>query len=227
MTAGKKEYITLKKDKRQKRYLLENLRNLHKIYLTMSKYPLSYQSFCKLKPFWVLKPKVEDRETCRCLKHLNFEYLVLALGNAKVIEAKTSNDVIRTMCCDPVKANCLFRKCQNCKDKHLKINEFTDKICTYCKWTSVKSKCVIRGTEKIIRKSTKVTVPCTLVNTYYELEKSLDGFFIHSGNIFHQHNEISTLKSTLKSNEVLIHVDFSENIACKYAEEIQSFHFGG
>lgn len=31
----------------------------------------------------------------------------------------------------------------------------------------------------------------------------------------------------LKANEIIIHCDFSENYSLKYAEEIQSFHFGG
>ncbi|KAG8180605.1 hypothetical protein JTE90_018223 [Oedothorax gibbosus] len=31
----------------------------------------------------------------------------------------------------------------------------------------------------------------------------------------------------MKSNEILIHVDFRENYACKYANEIQTIHFVG
>lgn len=31
----------------------------------------------------------------------------------------------------------------------------------------------------------------------------------------------------MEENEVIVHIDFSENYACKYESEIQSFHFGG
>jgi hypothetical protein len=31
----------------------------------------------------------------------------------------------------------------------------------------------------------------------------------------------------LSDNDLLVHIDFSENYACKYAKEIQSVHFGG
>lgn len=34
-------------------------------------------------------------------------------------------------------------------------------------------------------------------------------------------------KKNHKTDEVLIHVDFSQNYECKYTREIQSMHFGG
>lgn len=34
------------------------------------------------------------------------------------------------------------------------------------------------------------------------------------------------MKNKLKENEILLHVDFSENYSCKYAKETQSVHFG-
>ncbi|KAJ8875480.1 hypothetical protein PR048_023375, partial [Dryococelus australis] len=43
----------------------------------------------------------------------------------------------------------------------------------------------------------------------------------------HQCEEISQLKKNILQNEVLVHVDFSENYTCKYSKEIQSAHFGG
>ncbi|KAL4710696.1 hypothetical protein ACJJTC_004341 [Scirpophaga incertulas] len=42
-----------------------------------------------------------------------------------------------------------------------------------------------------------------------------------------QYSTVKELKENLSDNEVLIHVDFSENYLLKYNEEIQSFHFGG
>ncbi|VEN58242.1 unnamed protein product [Callosobruchus maculatus] len=43
----------------------------------------------------------------------------------------------------------------------------------------------------------------------------------------HQYDAISRIKADLDSGEALVHIDFSENYGCKYAEEIQSAHFGG
>ncbi|KAJ8870063.1 hypothetical protein PR048_029074 [Dryococelus australis] len=52
-------------------------------------------------------------------------------------------------------------------------------------------------------------------------------FMFHLSNISHQYEEISQLKKNILQNEVLVHVDFSENYNCKYSKEIQSAHFGG
>nr|CAH7751031.1 unnamed protein product [Callosobruchus chinensis] len=57
--------------------------------------------------------------------------------------------------------------------------------------------------------------------------EKLPTFLNHEGRILHQHHAIFELKKVLKANEIIIHCDFSENYSLKYAEEIQSFHFGG
>ena len=33
-------------------------------------------------------------------------------------------------------------------------------------------------------------------------------------------------KNNLEANEALLHIDFSENYACKLNEEVQTFHYG-
>ncbi|WAR22139.1 hypothetical protein MAR_016113 [Mya arenaria] len=48
----------------------------------------------------------------------------------------------------------------------------------------------------------------------------------HVFNIRHKYQAISRLKENLKAEDVLIHIDFSENCNCKYHQEIQSIHFG-
>lgn len=49
----------------------------------------------------------------------------------------------------------------------------------------------------------------------------------HVGKISHQYKSFNTLKSTLSTDAVILHIDFSENYSCKFAEEIQAVHFGG
>lgn len=53
MGAGKKEYITRKAMKKQKRYLLDTVFNLYKKFIT-GNFKISYQTFCRLRPFWVV-----------------------------------------------------------------------------------------------------------------------------------------------------------------------------
>ena len=59
------------------------------------------------------------------------------------------------------------------------------------------------------------------------LQDDLQKFLGHQRNIVHQFKAINDLKANLQDDEVVIHVDFSENYCTKYSEEIQAFHFGG
>lgn len=66
-TTGKRDTITRKKLKMQKRLLSDSLKNLHKKFKAEKpNIKISYSEFCKRKPFWVVHPSVKDRETCLC-----------------------------------------------------------------------------------------------------------------------------------------------------------------
>lgn len=45
--------------------------------------------------------------------------------------------------------------------------------------------------------------------------------------MIHQYKAVKQIKKDLRVDEVLLHMDFSENYNCKYTKEIQSMHFGG
>ncbi|KAH9640377.1 hypothetical protein HF086_003063 [Spodoptera exigua] len=60
-----------------------------------------------------------------------------------------------------------------------------------------------------------------------QFEADLIAFFNHVHKINFQYIGIKTLKNNLPVQEALLHVDFSENYALKFAEEVQAFHFGG
>ena len=63
-TTGKKETRTRNKKKMQKRFLNEPMQKLHQKF--RREYPevkISYNEFCKRRPFWVVKPTVKDRDT--------------------------------------------------------------------------------------------------------------------------------------------------------------------
>uniref|UniRef100_A0A1B6CB63 Uncharacterized protein n=1 Tax=Clastoptera arizonana TaxID=38151 RepID=A0A1B6CB63_9HEMI len=49
----------------------------------------------------------------------------------------------------------------------------------------------------------------------------------HEAVILNQYAALKYLKLTMNENEALVQIDFRENYSLKYAEEIQSFHFGG
>ena len=45
-------------------------------------------------------------------------------------------------------------------------------------------------------------------------------------NIRHQYRTLKNLRENLKADEIIFHIDFSENYNCKYSSEIQSMLFG-
>jgi len=72
MTSGKKQTLTRAKNKQQKRFLNDTVSNLHSKFLAEnSDLKISYRTFCRLKPFWVIWPKEKNRDTCQCKTHEN------------------------------------------------------------------------------------------------------------------------------------------------------------
>jgi hypothetical protein len=107
-TAGKKECKTYKKTKHQIRYLTDTLMNLFTIYKEEGgKYNLS--TFIKYKPFYVCSPKVQNRETCMCIKHSNMDMLFSALKKNGLIHNTTKNmtDILTALTCDRNSYNCM------------------------------------------------------------------------------------------------------------------------
>jgi hypothetical protein len=48
----------------------------------------------------------------------------------------------------------------------------------------------------------------------------------HTFNIIHQYRGIRQIMDNLFEGRIVIHIDFSENYACKRHKEVQSAHFG-
>jgi len=113
---GKKDCITKSKFKKQKRFLNETVGNLYKKYC--KEHPtstVSFYSFARLRPFWVIKPQVTARDTCRCTVHANMEMLVNRVHELKIIEEKSPLNVMESICCNKNTVACLQRKCNICK----------------------------------------------------------------------------------------------------------------
>jgi len=69
ITTGRKQTITKNKVKKQKRFLADTMKNLHKKFLTENTNNISYSLFCKLRPFLVVHPTLSERNTCLCKIH--------------------------------------------------------------------------------------------------------------------------------------------------------------
>ncbi|KAF2901985.1 hypothetical protein ILUMI_04195 [Ignelater luminosus] len=86
------------------------------------------------------------------------------------------------------------------------------------------------GRKEVMKKAIDKQVFSKVVHPYQlisQLHKDLKMFFVHQRNIVHQFTAMKEFKENLQEDDVLIHMDFSENYCTKYSEEIQAFHFGG
>ncbi|XP_072384718.1 uncharacterized protein [Diabrotica undecimpunctata] len=225
---GKKDTVTYKKIKKQKRYLNDSLKNL--FILFKAKHPevkVSYSRFCRFRPFWVLFPTEKNRETCLCIIHENFTLLVTKLKSLHIINAANSTEVVKEICCDVNNEECLGRLSLICRNKEIQFFNVDDSIIIYKKWLSKKVEIIVKGEKKMCQKTIKEEVESTKENIVSIFKEKLPYFLKHLLNIKHQYKCIDTIKNSLKENEVFIHLDFSENYICKYGREIQSAHFGG
>ncbi|ELU08855.1 hypothetical protein CAPTEDRAFT_206041 [Capitella teleta] len=99
MTAGKKETKTFRKMKKQRRFLTDSIRNLHEKYLI--EHPkISYSLFAQLRPFWVVQATEQDRQTCLCRTHENFQFILKKLHSLKAIKSASCETVVKEAACD-------------------------------------------------------------------------------------------------------------------------------
>ncbi|KAK5640405.1 hypothetical protein RI129_011216 [Pyrocoelia pectoralis] len=162
MCPGKKDTITVNKCKKQKRYVItESLWHLYKKFISeyTEKYQISYATFYKNRPFWVLTltytgqwvliPTAAKRETCLCAVHENMLLLVTKMKLLQIINESNPEKLLRTICCD-LREECLERTCDNCKEKTIPYNDFqNDDHATYKKWILKTIAINIKGVEKI------------------------------------------------------------------------------
>lgn len=228
MCPGKKEYITKHKVRRQKRVLLDSLKNLHLKFLREHGIKMCYSTFRKLRPFHIVTPKHSDRETCLCMDHANMQLLVDKLYFLKVLPFNSLTKLAEMVCCSVKQKSCMYRQCDQCTIK-LQL-DLTGKDLSqstmYRQWVKRTEERTIKNQEKTV----KLTFKGTLVSSLHDL---IDLFWQkfykitpHMFDISHQFKEMRNLKEIICEKEVIVHMDFSENYCTKYATEPQCMHFG-
>lgn len=191
---------------------------------------MSYQTFFRLRPFWVVKPNAQNRDTCLCIVHSNIDMKLSALHTANILTYSNHQKLLEDLCCDRYNVDCLARSWHTCRDKNPKYKEFDDRnVIKYKMWVSERQQIQDFKTKKprLVTKCLKKTFEIHPRQLITHLQEDLQKFLDHQRNIVHQYKAMNDLKPNLQEGEVLIHVDFSENYCTKYAEEIQAFHFGG
>lgn len=198
----------------------------------IEEHKVSYTTFTRYRPFFCKIPKLTARNTCACLKHENFSNIVKVLHKHKILLENSVEQIVNNLFCEDRKNACLSRMCINCEENQTKLD--LNGICladsiSYDQWIRVTEERFDEKTQKnfkIIRtvKQRKESPIQDLLETF---EKQKDMMLLHVKNITHHYRYIRDLKKTLKENQALIHIDFSENYCCKYSIEVQSAYYGG
>lgn len=228
-TAGKKEFKTQGKMKKQRRYLLDTLKELYKKYRAEGG-RAKLTCFKKYRPYYVIPPKLSDRETCGCVKHENFIMKIKKLASLGIIETASLNEILSMVVCNLDSKACAYGECLTCCNKRIEFNEDTWDMNEIVSWNEfateeheyINKTGKMATTKKIVKKEVREKLKA-LTESFNEDLKMMKK---HVFNIKHQYAQYLSCITNLKSNEVAIHIDFSENYLCKLSTEVQSMHFG-
>lgn len=226
LLAGKKDTITKNKTKRQRRVLVKPLTELHMQYNVQMQqsYKLSYRQFVRYCPFYVTQPKASDRNTCACMEHENIKLMIEKLRQKGLLASTSISQLLSAIVCSLDNKECMYRVCAKCCYNEIEgVDTHGEENVIWYQW--------IRKSVPEEKKNYTHFVKEAQTGTLHELLKSfnkkLDSLAKHHFNWLHQAKMCRTLKETLTEDEVVLHIDFSENFSCKLNSEVQAFHFGG
>ena len=224
---GSRDYVTRKKRKMRKRYLCDTIENLHRKYCKERGKIISRALFYKLKAFWMVHKKETARHTCLCKVHSNFQFLVTRLRYLNIKILNNTEDVKTMVCCSKITKECMYRECDNCINKKLEYSGDLTVLTWYNEWITEKlSRPGAKGIMYNVQVTSKKKIDCKILDVINLFNSKLPNFLKHVYIVTHQFQAIKNYKTNLKSNEVFLIIDFSENYVCKYHKEVQSVQFG-
>lgn len=162
--------------------------------------------------------------------HSNIQLVTTALNKAKILEVSSYQNLLTAICCDRYNERCLERTCDSCHEKSIPLCDFNEVMpVKYQVWEAKRETITDARTKKdrTVIKQKKITLETSARDLVQKLKNDLEILLKHERNIVHQYQSLKMLKESLSAKDAIVHMDFSENYACKYSEEIQSFHFGG
>ncbi|WAR22348.1 LOW QUALITY PROTEIN: hypothetical protein MAR_016322 [Mya arenaria] len=223
---GKRQTKSLRKIRKQRRFLLFDIKTLYKKFLSEGKTKTSYSVFCRLRPFFVVFPRHSDRNTCMCKVCNNTEIMAEALKRVSAIESADLNT-----CLERMKRIVYTVNVKACRERSMDVNK--DVLGDDVQWfewnikrevrTIKKGKDVTENAIHITEKEIKNGNVNELVDKF---EDQLKRYSKHIFRTYNQYQYFAEKKNEIKEDECLLHAFRTENYVCGYTAEVQSVHFG-
>lgn len=162
-----------------------------------------YQTFIKIKPFWVVHKKLNQKDTCLCTIHANFKFKLDKLRLLKIIRTNSISQVLKQTTCktEKYKLDCMYRKCKECplkiSDSFLLVdNSFDDYNIFYFKWTDKLEETKSKKSDKMIKVKRTVNekVLCSATELLEETNNPVKYVVAYVFNMSHQHNKFKDWK---------------------------------
>lgn len=83
----------------------------------------SYTTFTRNRPFYVVNPTLNDRETCACVKHSNLILKAEKLKALKIIPSCKVSDLATVVSSNPESKECMYNTCPSCTSKSIPVSE--------------------------------------------------------------------------------------------------------
>lgn len=227
---NKKDTVSIKIDNKrkkvQKRLLLCDIKILHTQFKEQNpEAAVGLSKFAELRPKWcVLAGSKGTHSVCVCVIHENFKSMFNAVDFPAITKDLQNpltryKDCFQILTCRNAKPACYLRSCSSCYgvDKlsellveSLNTQTFTEVI--FSTWQST-DRCTLKK-------------ECLSVDDYIDelcngAEKLLPHHFISKN----QEEYIMNRRNNLREDEVLFHLDFSENYAYVVQNAAQAFHY--
>ena len=105
------------KEKKRKRLLLDDISNVHKMYLEEHPdNPIGKRKFFQLRPLWVIPVTKQSQEVCKCVYHENVDMLCTSLVNKARFEkletdykmVANADSIWKVTVCDIYNEDCVW-----------------------------------------------------------------------------------------------------------------------
>jgi len=155
-----------------------------------------------------------------CRKHENVQLKCDKLYQLKCLGVKNAECLLPQLCCSTEDRKCMGRKCDYCRASVIqyKADGAPDGNLTFWwEWATEQSSYDKNGVTKISRIMKKQLKHGTVEDLKKLMEQDVKNVLCpHVYNIRHQFSADKTLKNSLRSQEAVLHIDFSENYVCQY-----------